>query len=52
MLPGCLAFNFAAGSIRAGQFGKFFLYLGVAAVFFVLLSLIPSWLKKRYSAAA
>jgi uncharacterized membrane protein YdjX (TVP38/TMEM64 family) len=52
MLPGCVAFNFAAGSIRAGQFGKFFLYLGVAAVFFVVLSLIPGWLKKRYSAAA
>lgn len=51
MLPGCIAFNFAAGSVRTGQFGKFFLYLAVAAVFFVLLSLIPSWLKKRYGSA-
>lgn len=48
MLPGCIAFNFAAGSIRAGQFGRFFLYLAVAAVLFVLLSLIPGWLGKRY----
>ena len=52
MLPGCLAFNFAAGSIRAGEFGKFFIYLGVAAVVFVILSLVPSWLKKRYGATA
>jgi uncharacterized membrane protein YdjX (TVP38/TMEM64 family) len=52
MLPGCVAFNFAAGSIRAGEFGRFFLYLAVAAVFFVLLSLIPVWIKKRYAAAA
>ena len=51
MLPGCVAFNFAAGSVRTGQFGKFFLYLAIAGVFFVLLSLIPSWLKKRYGAA-
>ncbi|HSK08498.1 MAG TPA: TVP38/TMEM64 family protein [Vicinamibacterales bacterium] len=50
MLPGCIAFNFAAGSIRAGQFGRFFLYLAVAGVLFVVLSLIPGWLKKRYQA--
>ena len=52
MLPGCLAFNFAAGSIRAGQFGRFFLYLAVAAVLFVALSLVPGWLKKRYQTGA
>ncbi len=51
MLPGCIAFNFAAGSVRTGEFGKFFLYLAVAGVFFVLLSLIPTWLKKRYGSA-
>lgn len=49
MLPACLAFNFAAGSIRAGQFGRFFMYLAVAAVVFVVLSLIPGWLKRRYA---
>lgn len=52
MIPGCVAFNFAAGSIRAGQFGRFFLYLAVAGLLFVILSLIPGWLKKRYRAAA
>lgn len=52
MLPGCLAYNFAAGSIRAGQFGRFFLYLAIAGLVFVVLSLIPGWIKKRYSTAA
>jgi uncharacterized membrane protein YdjX (TVP38/TMEM64 family) len=52
MLPACVAFNFAAGSVRAGEFGRFFLYLAGAAVVFVLLSLIPVWIKKRYSDAA
>jgi len=48
MLPGTIAYNFAAGSIRTGDFGKTLWYLGIAAVFFVLLSLIPGWMKKRY----
>ncbi len=52
MLPACIAFNFAAGAVRAGQFGKFFLYLAVAALVFVVLSLIPGWIKKRYGGAA
>ncbi len=52
MLPACLAFNFAAGSVRAGQFGKFFLYMALAAVLFVLLSLIPVWIRKRYADTA
>lgn len=49
MLPATVAYNFAAGSVRTGDFGKTLWYLGVAAVFFVLLSLIPGWLKKRYA---
>jgi len=48
MLPATIAFNFAAGSVRTGDFGKTLWYLGVAAVFFVLLSLIPGWVRKRY----
>jgi len=28
------------------------LYLAVAAVFFVLVSLVPGWIKKRYASAA
>jgi uncharacterized membrane protein YdjX (TVP38/TMEM64 family) len=56
MLPGTIAFNFAAGSARevilsGGQpeaIKKTLVYLAIAAVFFVLLSLIPGWIKKRY----
>jgi len=46
MLPATLAYSFAAGSIRTGDLGRTLQYLGVAAVFFVLLSLIPGWVRK------
>jgi uncharacterized membrane protein YdjX (TVP38/TMEM64 family) len=49
MLPGCLAFNFMAGSIRTGEFGKFLIYLAAGAIVFVVLSLLPGWIKKRYA---
>ena len=49
MLPATIAYNFAAGSVRTGDFGKTLWYLGIAAVFFVLLSLIPGWVSKRYN---
>jgi uncharacterized membrane protein YdjX (TVP38/TMEM64 family) len=48
MLPGTIAYNFAAGSVRTGDFGTTLWYLAIAAVFFVLLSLLPGWLSKRY----
>jgi uncharacterized membrane protein YdjX (TVP38/TMEM64 family) len=48
MLPATIAYNFAAGSVRTGDFGKTLWYLGIAAVFFVLLSLIPRWVRERY----
>jgi uncharacterized membrane protein YdjX (TVP38/TMEM64 family) len=48
MLPGCIAFNFMAGSVRTGEFGKALLYLALGAIVFVLISLIPGWIKKRY----
>ena len=48
MLPATVAYNFAAGSVRTGDFGKTLWYLGIAAVFFVLLSLIPGWVRTRY----
>jgi uncharacterized membrane protein YdjX (TVP38/TMEM64 family) len=51
MLPACIAYNFAAGAVRAGQFGKFFLYLAVAGLVFAVLSLIPGWIRKRYADA-
>ncbi len=58
MIPATIAFNFAAGSARevilsGGQpeaVKKTLIYLAVAAVFFVLLSLIPGWVKKRSAA--
>ena len=56
MLPGTIAYNFAAGSARevilsGGQpaaIRRTLIYLAVAAAFFVLLSLIPGWMKRRY----
>ena len=50
MLPATIAYNFAAGSVRTGDLGKTLWYLGIAAVFFVLLSLVPGWVRKRYDA--
>lgn len=53
MLPGTVAFVFAGGSVLGGEgdLGKTMMYLGIAAVFFVLMSLIPGWLKKKYDVA-
>jgi uncharacterized membrane protein YdjX (TVP38/TMEM64 family) len=59
MIPGTVAFHFAAGSARevilsGGQpeaIKRTLLYLAVAAIAFVLLSLIPGWMKKRYGSA-
>jgi len=60
MIPATIAFNFASGSARevilsGGQpdaLKKTILYLAIAAVFFVFISLIPGWVRKRYGAAA
>lgn len=51
MLPGCIAFNFMAGSVRTGEFGKALIYLAVGAIVFVILSLLPGWIKKKYGSA-
>lgn len=48
MLPATIAYNFAAGSVRTGDFGRTLWYLAIAAVFFVLLSMIPGWVRRRY----
>ena len=48
MLPATITYNFAAGSVRTGDFGRTLWYLGIAAVSFVLLSMIPGWVRKRY----
>lgn len=49
MLPGTVAFTFMGGSIVSGEgnLGKTFMYLGIGAVVFVIISLIPGWIKKR-----
>lgn len=57
MLPATIAFNFAAGSARevilsGGQpeaVKRTIIYLAIAAVAFVLVSLIPGWVKKRFA---
>ena len=49
MIPGTAAYNFAAGKLLRGEFDmKTLYYLAGAAVLFVLLSMLPGWLKKRY----
>lgn len=50
MLPATIAFSFAGGSIVSGQgdMKKTFMYLGVAAIALVIMSLIPNWIKKRH----
>lgn len=45
--PGVIAYTFAGGSVTSGDLTRTFIYLGIAAVFFVLLSLIPGWLRRR-----
>lgn len=49
MIPGAIAFTFMGGSIVSGEgdIGKTLMYLGIGAIFFVIISLIPGWLKKR-----
>lgn len=52
MLPGTIMFNFAAGKLAEGKFdAKTLWYLGIAAVLFVGLSLLPGFLKKRFGGA-
>lgn len=49
MLPAAIAFSFMAGSFVKGEgnLGKTFAYLAVGAVFFVLITLLPGFIKKR-----
>ncbi len=47
--PGSAAYAFAGGSLATARddLTKTFVYLGISAVLFVLISLIPGWLRKR-----
>lgn len=49
MIPGIAAYSFMAGSVVAGEGdpGRILFYLGIGAIFFVIVSLIPGWLRKR-----
>jgi uncharacterized membrane protein YdjX (TVP38/TMEM64 family) len=59
MIPGTVAYNFAAGSAREvllsggrpDAIRDTLVYLAIAAVAFVLLSFIPGWVKNRFDAA-
>jgi len=51
MLPATIAYTFAAGSIRTGDLGKTFWYLGIAAICFVLLSFVPRWVASKLGGA-
>jgi len=50
MLPGTVVYVFAGGALVSGKgdIKKTIMYLAIAGVFFVLVSLIPSLIKKRY----
>ena len=49
IIPGAAAFTFAGGSLASARQDptRTFVYLGVAAVLFVAISLIPGWIQKR-----
>ncbi len=49
IIPGAAVYTFAGGSLASAQqdLTRTFIYLGVAAVFFVALSLVPTWLRRR-----
>lgn len=47
IIPGVVAYTFAGGSVTSGNLTRTFIYLGIAAVFFVLLSLVPGWIRRR-----
>lgn len=48
MMPGAIAFTFMSGSIVSGEgMGKTLIYLGIGALVFVVISLIPGYLQKK-----
>lgn len=50
MLPGTIAYIMASSALARGEgnLGTTFMYLGIAALFFVILSLIPKFLAKKH----
>lgn len=49
MFPATIAYSFAAGSVRTGNLGRSLWYLGLAGLCFILLSLMPGWVRRRYT---
>ena len=49
IIPGAAVYTFAGGSLASAQqnLTRTFIYLGVAAVLLVVLSLVPSWIRRR-----
>lgn len=49
IVPGVAVYTFAGGSLAAARenLATTFLYLGISAVLFVLVSLIPGWIRRR-----
>ena len=49
ILPGVIVYTFAGGSLAAAEqnLTRTFIYLGIAAVFFVLVSFVPGWIKNK-----
>ncbi len=47
IVPGVVVYTFAGGSVTSGNLTRTFVLLGIAAGIFVLLSLIPGWLRRR-----
>ncbi len=49
IIPGAAVYTFAGGSLANAKedLTRTFVYLGIAAVLFVIISLIPGWLRKR-----
>lgn len=49
IVPGAAVYTFAGGSLSAARenLTTTFLYLGIAAILFVLVSFVPTWIRKR-----
>ncbi len=50
IIPGAAVYTFAGGSLATARqdLTTTFIYLGIAAVFFVAVSLIPAWIRRRH----
>ena len=49
IVPGAAVYTFAGGSLATARenITQTFVYLGIAAVLFVLVSFVPAWIRKR-----